>query len=105
MPITTDNEKLAVMEWGNPWEPALPLSPGTLGQDDQQQLLWGFPGVLWGAPPIVRQELIFFDALLLRVLPMDSEILRVADEESVVTRESESNASVTREVQQDVKLL
>lgn len=30
------------------WEPGLPMSPGTLGQDDQQQLLWDYPGILWG---------------------------------------------------------
>lgn len=29
------------------WEPALPISPGTFGQDDKQQLLWGYPGIAW----------------------------------------------------------
>lgn len=48
MAITTDNGKLAVMEWGDPWEPGLPLSPGTIGQADQQQFLLGFPENLWG---------------------------------------------------------
>lgn len=48
MAITTNNEKLAIMEWCQVWEPGLPLSPGALGQDDKQQLLWGYPGVLWG---------------------------------------------------------
>jgi hypothetical protein len=43
----TENEKLGLMEWEDVWEPGLPLSPGTLGQDDRQQLLWGYPGVLW----------------------------------------------------------
>lgn len=46
--IATDNGKLAVMEWDLDWEPGLPLSPGTFGQDDLQQLLWGFPEILWG---------------------------------------------------------
>jgi hypothetical protein len=49
MAIDTDTEKLAVMEWGQVWEPGLPLAPGTLEQADQQQLLWGYPGVLWQA--------------------------------------------------------
>lgn len=53
MAVTTDTEKLAVMEWCQVWEPGLPLSPGTLGTDDQQQLLWGYPGVAWGSPPVV----------------------------------------------------
>lgn len=52
MAITTDNEKLAVMEWGQVWEPGLPLSPGALGTDDLQQLLWGYPGVLWAPPAL-----------------------------------------------------
>lgn len=29
------------------WEPGLPLSPGSLDQADQQQLLWGYPDILW----------------------------------------------------------
>lgn len=48
MAITTDNGKLAIMEYDQDVEPGLPMSPGTLGQDDQQQLLWGFPEILWG---------------------------------------------------------
>lgn len=50
MPITTDNGKFAVMEWDQDYEPGLPLSPGAFGQDDQQQLLWGIPEILWGEP-------------------------------------------------------
>ena len=37
------------MELEDVWEPGLPLAPGTLGQDDEQQLLWGFPEILWTA--------------------------------------------------------
>ena len=47
MAIDTNNKKLGVMEWDNIWEPAIPLSPGTFGEDDKQQLLWGYPGILW----------------------------------------------------------
>lgn len=47
MAIDTDTDKLAVMELGQVWEPGLPLAPGTLEQAAQQQLLWGYPGVLW----------------------------------------------------------
>ena len=47
MAISTINQKLAVMEWEDYVEPALPLSPGTFGQDDQQHLLWSYPGVLF----------------------------------------------------------
>ena len=47
MAISTDNEKLGVMEWCLIWEPGLPLSPGTLGQDDKQQLINSYPGVLF----------------------------------------------------------
>lgn len=55
MAISTINGKLAIMEWCSIWEPGLPISPGTLGQDDKQQLLWDYPGVLWaaGGGPIV----------------------------------------------------
>jgi hypothetical protein len=49
MSIDTDNEKLAMMEWCVIYEPGLPISPGTFGQDDKQQLLNDFPGVLWAS--------------------------------------------------------
>ena len=42
-----DNDKVAFMEWCNVWEPGMPFSPGTLSVADRQQLLWGFPGILW----------------------------------------------------------
>lgn len=48
--ISLDNEKLAFMEWGIPWEPGLPVNPGSFGQDDKQQLLWGYPDILWATP-------------------------------------------------------
>ncbi len=48
MAIDTDNKKLAIMEWGNYWEPGLPLLPGAIfDQGEKQQLLWGYPGILW----------------------------------------------------------
>lgn len=47
--VATTNGRLAVMEWCQVWEPGIPLSPVTFGQDDQQQLLWDFPEVLWTA--------------------------------------------------------
>jgi hypothetical protein len=53
MAMLTDDHKLAAMEWCSIWEPALPLAPHTPFSDpDKQQLLWGYPGVLWdGARP------------------------------------------------------
>jgi hypothetical protein len=47
--IDTTNEKLALINLMMPFQPNLPVSPGTLGQDDKQQLLWGYPGILWAA--------------------------------------------------------
>lgn len=37
------------MDWGNVFEPGLPFNPGTIGQDDQQHLLWGQSDELWTA--------------------------------------------------------
>lgn len=39
MAIDTTNKKMAVMEWGLGSDPGLPVSPGSLGVDDQWQLL------------------------------------------------------------------
>lgn len=47
MAIDTNTKKLAVMELDDDWEPGLPLSPGTFDQSELQQLLWGYPGILW----------------------------------------------------------
>ncbi len=46
--IETINEKLAMLEYCNILEPGLPMSPGTIEQDDKQQFLWDYPGILWG---------------------------------------------------------
>lgn len=48
MPIATDTGKLAIMELDADWEPGLPLLPASLDQAARQQLIWGFPEVLWG---------------------------------------------------------
>ncbi len=47
MAIDTNNKKLSLMEWDLVWEPGIPLLAGSFGQDDKQQLLWGYPGILW----------------------------------------------------------
>lgn len=48
MAITTINGKLAIMELEEIWTPGIPITgTGTLGQDDKQQFLWGFPDVSW----------------------------------------------------------
>lgn len=52
MAIDTNDEKLALMEWDNVWEPAIPLDEAAgFDQGDKQQLLWGYPGISWGGPP------------------------------------------------------
>ena len=48
MAITTTDEKLAVMQWNMPFAPAIVLDETSpFSQGDQQQLLWGYPGILW----------------------------------------------------------
>lgn len=49
MAIDTANEQFALISFGRTTEPMnLPVSP-TWGSDDQQHVLWGYPGILWGA--------------------------------------------------------
>jgi hypothetical protein len=45
MAIPTSTAQLAVMEWGQVWEPGLPLSPVAITTEAQQQLVWEYP---WG---------------------------------------------------------
>ena len=47
MAIDTTNEQFALLSFGNTLIPQALVSPSTLGQDDQQHFLWGYPGILW----------------------------------------------------------
>ena len=54
MAIDTTNEKFALLSFGRSTEPMnIPVSPSSLGADDSQQLLWGYPGILWGAGAVL----------------------------------------------------
>jgi len=48
MAIDTINKKLALIE-SDIFQPGLPISSDGIGQDDKQQLLWEYPGILWSA--------------------------------------------------------
>lgn len=58
MAIDSNNKKLSLMEWDLPWEPGIPLSPGTFDQADKQQLLWSYPGILWSEIVVVLSGLV-----------------------------------------------
>ena len=48
MPIDTTNEKLALLEWGQLPEGGMPIDETAgFSQGDRQQLLFGYPGILW----------------------------------------------------------
>jgi len=49
MAIDTINEKLALLEYDEVYQPGIPISADGLDQADKQQLLWGYPGILWVA--------------------------------------------------------
>ena len=41
------NDKFALISYQQPWNIPLPISADGLDQADNQQLLWGYPGILW----------------------------------------------------------
>lgn len=49
MAITTVNEKLSLISWLQPYNTSLPISSDGIDQADQQQLIAGYAGVLWGS--------------------------------------------------------
>ena len=49
MAIETDNEKLALMSYNQPFNPAVPIVSDGIGQAEKQHLIWQFPGILWQA--------------------------------------------------------
>lgn len=57
MAIDTTNEKLALIEYGDIFQPGVPISADGIGQDDKQQLLWEYPGILWGIIPVAGLNL------------------------------------------------
>lgn len=58
MSIDTINEKLALLEWLEPYQCGIPISADGLDQADNQQLLWGYPGLLWSEVELVGQRLL-----------------------------------------------
>ena len=57
MAITTINEKLATIEYGDIFQPGLPISADGNDQADNQQLLWDYPGNLW--TPIAVEDVFY----------------------------------------------
>lgn len=57
MALDIDHKKMSVMDWGNVFDPGLPFSPGSIGQDDQQALLWGQSDELWGAQEVTLRPI------------------------------------------------
>jgi len=52
--IATINEKLALIGFQQPFNPSIPISSDGLGKDDKQQLIWGYPGILWGVEYVIE---------------------------------------------------
>jgi len=65
----TNNDQLALMELDLVWEPGLPFGgdDGPFSQSAEQELLWGYPGVLWAAPILPMQRVAIFARI--RVTP------------------------------------
>jgi hypothetical protein len=88
VPIDTDNGKLALLRLSQPWLPSLPFGdegdPDTLDQADKQQLLWGFPEILWGEVVVVPppNRVVFPGDVCTRkvfVMPLELPDVRVGD--------------------------
>ena len=47
MAVDTDNEKLALMSFMQPWMLPLPWDTDGIGADDQQHMIWGYPDPEW----------------------------------------------------------
>ena len=68
MAIDTLNEKLALIEYGEVYQPGIPVSNDGLDQADNQQLLWEYPGFLWGALIVKEPEIIELTGTLTKEL-------------------------------------
>ena len=54
MALTT-NDKLAMMEYAEVWQLAIPITSGTFSQADKQQVLWDYPGILWTVGGVIAR--------------------------------------------------
>ncbi len=53
MSIDNYNEKLGLIHFLQPYQPPMLDVGGSLDRDDRQQLIWGYPGILWGSRPAI----------------------------------------------------
>lgn len=51
MAVDTRRKRFSMMRLGDVWSPGLTTPDGTIDQGDRQTLLFGYAGILWGAPP------------------------------------------------------
>lgn len=56
MAIDTNNEKLALISYNQPFNPAIPISSDGLDWDDKQHLIWQYPGLEWETPGAVTDN-------------------------------------------------
>lgn len=47
MAVDTNNEKLALITYHQPWNTPIPISADGLDQADNQHLIWEYPGILF----------------------------------------------------------
>lgn len=56
MAIDTNDKKMSLLTFNQVWQPNVILDEtASFDQGDKQQLLWGYPGILFGAPPEVDE--------------------------------------------------
>lgn len=72
MAVTTDNGKLAAMTAGRRnFRVHMPIAGGSLTVADRQQLLWGFPEIVWQAVTVIEIG-VELDAGIVTALGLDA---------------------------------
>ncbi len=93
MSIDTDDEKLAVMQWNMPFAPAIVLNETSpFSQGDKQQLLWGYPGILWG-------ELIMGFGVLIDSITLEPAVMAFVTTQSAVDGKVDTREAVEATVE------
>lgn len=98
MAVDTVNEKLALLAYMQPWQSPAPISADGLGQDDKQQLLWEYPGILWGVAPVTPVTPDHLDAAVHWDLTADARAKPVGSGAKLLYGVSIDNADNTKPV-------
>ena len=95
MAIDTDNKKLALITYHQPWNTPIPIVSNGFTQGDLQHLIWEYPEFSW--TDIGRQEVVRRRSYITTSLELESSVTRTFEVESPTTTSLERRSYIDME--------